>query len=77
MIGSVIMEISETEMAAAVEFYLNRNLLNVTFESHHKATVTTVRQRSNGRFVIEFDGQPEPEFKVEEVRMSKQGALPQ
>lgn len=69
MIGTIIMEISELEMVAAMEFYLNKNLLNVTFESHHKATVTAVRQRSNGRFVIEFDGQPEPEFKVEEVRV--------
>lgn len=63
------MEISESEMMAVVQFYLNNNLLNTTFQKQHTARVTHVRERSNGRFVIEFDGQPEPEFKVEEVRV--------
>lgn len=69
MIGTTVMDISESEMIAAMQFYLNSNLLNTTFQDRHKSVVTAVRQRSSGRFIIEFDGQPEPEFKVEEVRV--------
>lgn len=60
MIGLTVMEIGEQEMEAAIEYYLNRSVL------HHTARVIGVRQRSNGRFVIEFDGQPEVERLLEE-----------
>lgn len=57
MIGHVIMEIEADEMRQAVAYYFNRDL----FDAHagrerHKAIVTEVRQRSNGNFVVEFDG---------------------
>lgn len=57
MIGHVIMEIEPDEMRAAVAYYFNRDL----FDAHagrerHKAIVTSVRERSNGNFVVEFDG---------------------
>lgn len=65
------MEVGEAEMIAAVQFYLNQSVFTAEYGSrkYHRAYVTAVRQRSNGRFVIEFDGQPEPEFKVEEVHV--------
>lgn len=55
MIGTVIMDVSEGEMKSALQYYFNSEL----FFSKHKVKVTSVRQRSNGRFVIDFDGQPE------------------
>lgn len=68
MIGTVIMDISEHEMNAMVQYYLNRDLFTTAFgKNNHHATVVSVRQRPNKRFVIEFDGQPEPEFVVDEV----------
>jgi hypothetical protein len=54
MIGLTIMDIYPDEMRAIVQFYLNNNLLNTAFQDHHKSVVEDVRQRSNGRFVIEF-----------------------
>lgn len=57
MVGLTIMDISEEEMNAIVQHYLNSNLLNTTFQEHHKSVVEEVRQRSNGRFVIEFRAQ--------------------
>jgi hypothetical protein len=48
------MDIHPDEMRAIVQFYLNNNLLNTTFKEHHKSIVEDVRQRSNGRFIIEF-----------------------
>jgi hypothetical protein len=61
MIGRVIMEIGEQEMVAVVQFYLNSSVFNAEFDSrkYHRAHVVGVRQRSNGRFVIDFDGIPE------------------
>ena len=57
MIGHAIMEIEADEMIAAVSYYLNRELLQSDMgRLRHKATITDVRQRSNGNFVIEFDG---------------------
>lgn len=56
MIGLIIMEVNEAEMRSALE-YFNGDLF---LKSEHKATVTKVRQRSSGRFVIEFRGKPEP-----------------
>lgn len=62
MIGHVIMEIGEQEMIAMVQAYL-AELFTAGYGSRerNKPTVTAVRQRSNGRFVIDFDGEPEPE----------------
>lgn len=57
MIGLTIMEISSEQMQAIVQWYLNNNLLNITFQKHHKSQVESVRQRSGGRFVIEFRAQ--------------------
>lgn len=57
MVGLTIMDISREEMNAIVQYYLNSNLLNTTFQEHHKSVVEEVRQRSNGRFVIEFRAQ--------------------
>ena len=54
MIGCTVMDISREEMIAIVQFYLNSNLLNVTFQKHHKSVVRHVHQRSSGRFAIEF-----------------------
>ena len=54
MIGLTVMEISAEQMQAIVQWYLNNNLLNVTFQNHHESVVEDVRQRNNGRFVIEF-----------------------
>lgn len=54
MLGLTIMDIHQDEMRAIVQYYLNNNLLNTTFQDHHKSVVEEVRQRSNGRFVIEF-----------------------
>lgn len=62
------MEIGEAEMIAAVQFYLNQSVFNSEsgFQNrkYHRADVTSVRQRK-GRFVIEFEGQPEPEWPSE------------
>ena len=66
MIGTVIMDISHAEMVAAVQFYLNRSVFDSdTVRTYHKATVVRVHQRTNGRFVIEFDGRPEPDEEKE------------
>lgn len=54
MNGLTIMDIHQDEMRAIVQYYLNNNLLNTTFQKHHESVVEEVRQRSNGRFVIEF-----------------------
>jgi hypothetical protein len=61
MIGHVNMEIGEQEMIAMVQYYLNNSVFNAEFDSrkYHRAHVVGVRQRSNGRFVINFDGVPE------------------
>lgn len=53
------MEIDHEEMKAIVQYYLNNNLLNATFQKQHTSGVLNVRQRSNGRFVIEFIQHPE------------------
>jgi hypothetical protein len=61
MIGHVIMEIEPDEMRTAVAFYLNRDVFMVEgypSRVRHEAIVANVRQRSNGNFVVEFDGQP-------------------
>lgn len=58
MIGKVVMEISNSEMRAAVQYYLNSDL----FFSKHKVKVTEIYSRSNGRFTIRFDGDTDPEF---------------
>lgn len=52
VIGHVIMEIESDEICAAVAYYHTNGSSRV----RHKAIVTEVRQRSNGNFVIEFDG---------------------
>lgn len=57
MIGHVIMEIEADEMKAALAYYFNKDVFDVyAGRERHKALVTNVRQRSNGNFVIEFDG---------------------
>ena len=60
MIGHVVMEIEAGEMRTAVAYYLNKDVFMVDgYPSRvgHKAVVTDVRQRSNGNFIVEFDGQ--------------------
>lgn len=61
MIGKVAMEVSQQEMIAAMQYYLNNEVFYAMFSGRaaHKANVTKVRQRDNGNFVIEFEGQPE------------------
>ena len=59
MIGRTIMNIDREEMKAIVQHYLNSNLLNTTFQRQHTSGVLNVRQRGNGRFVIEFIQHPE------------------
>lgn len=61
MIGKVAMEVSKAEMCAAIQFYLSKSVFDSDLGNRvfHKAKVTNVRQRDNGRFVIEFEGQPE------------------
>lgn len=59
MIGLTVMEISAEQMQAIVQWYLNNNLLNVTFQKHHESVVEDVRQRSSGRFMIEFRAKAE------------------
>ena len=57
MIGTVVMDISDAEMRQAIEYYFNSHLF---FHSQDKAKVTKVHRRSNGRFVVTFEGaQPE------------------
>ena len=57
MIGHVIMEIEQDEMIAAVQFYLNRDVFDAgSIRERHRANVSEVRQRSNGNFIIEFNG---------------------
>jgi hypothetical protein len=60
MIGHVNMEIGEQEMIAMVQAYLTE-LFTAGYGSRekNKPVVTGVRQRSNGRFIIDFDGIPE------------------
>lgn len=60
MIGLTIMDIHPDETRAIVQYYLNHNLLNTTFQVSHASVVEEVRQRSNGRFVIEFREQGKP-----------------
>lgn len=64
MIGAITMEIGEPEIVAAMQFYLNNSVFNseLSHRKYHHAEVTAVRQRSNGRFIIEFDGRPEPQW---------------
>jgi hypothetical protein len=69
MIGLTIMDIHEDEMKAIVQFYLNNNLLNVVFKEHHQSVVEAVRQRSNGRFVIEFREAKGRKKTVEQVKV--------
>jgi len=58
MKGHVIIEVEAEEMIAIVQYYLNKELFTCDMSrSRHLANVTDVRQRSNGNFVIEFDGQ--------------------
>jgi hypothetical protein len=61
MIGHVVMEIGEQEMIVMVQFYLNSSVFTAEYDSrkYHRANVVSVKQRSNGRFVIDFDGLPE------------------
>lgn len=63
MIGNVIMEVGEQEMIAMVQFYLNQSVFTAEYDSrkYHRANVISVKQRSNGRFVIDFEGLPERE----------------
>jgi len=57
VIGSGSMEVSTEQMRAIAEFWWNGSLACV----QHRVTVTNVRQRDNGKFVIEFQGrEPEP-----------------
>lgn len=76
MIGTVIMEIGEAEMIAAIQFYLNQSVFwsesGFTDRKYHRATVTSVKQRK-GRFFIEFEGRPEPEWpsEVEDTRKAE------
>lgn len=57
MIGHVIMEIEADEMRAAVAYYLNKDVFDANMvRVRHKAIVTEVRQRSNGNFIVEFNG---------------------
>lgn len=57
MIGHVIMEIEPDEMKAALAYYFNRELFTSDMgRIRHKAVITDVRERSNGNFVVEFDG---------------------
>lgn len=69
MIGHVIMEIEPDEMRAALAYYFNRELFTSDMgRTRHKAVITTVRERSNGNFVVEFDGwrPAEPAVEAEE-----------
>jgi hypothetical protein len=71
MIGLTIMEISAEQMQGIVQWYLNNNLLNVTFQKHHESVVENVKQRSNGRFVIEFVAKNAERPKAEAVSPSR------
>lgn len=66
------MEVGEAEIVAAIQFYLNQSVFNSesTFQNrrYHRAVVTSVKQRKN-RFLIEFEGQPEPEWPSEVVEV--------
>lgn len=69
MLGTIIMEIGEAEMIAAIQFYLNNSVFMVQgypSRKYHEAIVSSVRQRKS-RFVIEFEGQPEPEWPSEVI----------
>lgn len=74
MIGKVIMEISNSEMRAAVQYYLNSDL----FFSKHKVKVTEVIGRSNGRYTVRLDGEADPDFvqpkKIEPVSAVREAA---
>lgn len=57
MIGHVIMEIEADEMRQAVAYYLNKDVFDVyTGRDRHRVVVTNIRERSNGNFIVEFDG---------------------
>lgn len=61
MIGTIAMDIDHVEMCKAIEFYLNRSVFDASVgRKYHEARVVKVSQRSNGRFVIEFESQPLP-----------------
>lgn len=71
MLGTVIMEVGEAEIVAAIQFYLNSSVFHVEgypSRKNHEAVVTSVKQRKN-RFFIEFEGQPEPEWPREVVEV--------
>lgn len=68
MKGRTVMEISREEMTAIVEFYLNNNLLNTTFQEHHKSKVVDVKERKvSGRFVIEFEAAKQVKVSLTEI----------
>lgn len=52
MIGTAQMRISKEQMIAIVEYYLNKNLFNTTFEPQHKVKVVDQIRKSGDRFVI-------------------------
>lgn len=57
MIGHVIMEIERDEMIAALAYYFNKDVFDVyAGRERHKVIISDVRERSNGNFIIEFDG---------------------
>lgn len=72
MLGTVIMEIGEAEMITAIQFYLNNSVFNAELghRRYHAASVTSVKQR-RGRFVIEFEGRPEPQWPTETTENGK------
>lgn len=76
MLGTIIMEVGETEIIAAIQFYLNHSVFHVEgypSRKYHEAIVSSVKQRKS-RFVIEFEGQPEPEWPseiVDEARLQQ------
>jgi hypothetical protein len=57
------MEIGETELKAALGYYLNSDV----FFSKHKVIVTYISRKSSGRTVIHLKGQDEPQRVVELV----------
>lgn len=58
MKGHVIMEIEPEEMVSIVRYYFEKELFDsYAGRERHRATVTDVRQRNNGNFVVEFDGE--------------------
>lgn len=53
MIGRIVMDISQDQMVEIVEHYWNCRL---AYLENQKAKVVKVRQRRNGRFIIDLDG---------------------